>query len=174
MMLLLVALVLGCGIPFGVIFLMRVLDTTVKSKADFADMTVPFLAEIPLGVKRNKLGYASKSARFNNDNCKIIVEQGKRDMMNEAFRVLRTNLDMVIDRKQGEAFVAMFTSFNPNAGKTFVIQNIAASMALKNAKVLLVDLDLRKATLSKAMGQEHRGVAAYLNGKENDFHSHID
>ncbi len=174
MMLLLVAIILGCGIPFAVIFLMRVLDTTVKSKADFSDMTVPFLAEIPLAVRRNKLGFSSKAARFNNSNCKIIVEQGKRDMMNEAFRVLRTNLDMVIDKKPGKAFVSMFTSFNPNVGKTFVIQNIAASMALKNAKVLLLDLDLRKATLSLSMNLQHRGVAAYLNGKESDYHAHID
>ena len=47
-------------------------------------------------------------------------------MMNEAFRVFRTNLDMVIDKKPGEAYVTMFTSFNPNAGKTFVIQNTAS------------------------------------------------
>ena len=61
--------------------------------------------------------------------------------MNESFRVLRTNLDMVVEKKPGQAFVSMFTSFNPNAGKTFVIQNVAASMALKNVKVLLIGVD---------------------------------
>ncbi len=174
MMLLLIAIVLGCGIPFAVIFLIRVLDTTVKDKSDFSDMSVPFLAEIPLAVRRNKFGYISRASKYDNQNCKILVEQGKRDMMNEAFRVLRTNLDMVIEKEAGKAFVAMFTSFNPNAGKTFVIQNIAASMALKNSKVLLLDLDLRKATLSLSLNKEHRGVAAYLNGKESDFHPHVD
>jgi capsular exopolysaccharide synthesis family protein len=47
--------------------------------------------------------------------------------------------------------------------------NIAASMALKDAKVMLVDLDLRKASLSKALGVEHSGVAAYLNGKTEKY-----
>lgn len=174
MMLLLAALVLGFGIPFGVIFLIRVLDTTVKSKDDFNDLSVPFLAEIPLSVRKNKIGFISKADRFNNDNCRIFVEHGKRDMMNEAFRVFRTNLDMVVDKKPGEAFVSMFTSFNPNVGKTFVIQNIAASMSLKGANVLILDLDLRKATLSKALDKEHRGVSAYLNGKISDYHDHVD
>ena len=174
LMLLLAAIVLGCGIPFAVIFLMRILDTTVKGKEDFGEFSVPILAEIPLSVKRNRLGFLRNADRFNNANCRVIVEQGKRDMMNEAFRVFRTNLDMVIDKKPGEAYVTMFTSFNPNAGKTFVIQNIAASMALKGANVLMVDLDLRKATLGKANEKEHRGVAAYLNGKAADFHDNID
>ena len=47
-------------------------------------------------------------------------------------------------------------------------------MALKKAKVILVDLDLRKASLSKSLGVLHSGVAAYLNGKTDDYHSHVD
>ena len=104
---------------------------------------------------------------------KIIVEHGSRDMMNEAYRVLRTNLDLMIGKKTGST-VMMFTSFNPAAGKTFTVMNIAASMALKGAKVALVDLDLRKASLSKALGIEHSGVAAYLNGKSTDYKSNLD
>jgi capsular exopolysaccharide synthesis family protein len=47
--------------------------------------------------------------------------------------------------------------------------NIAASMALKNAKVLMIDLDLRKASLSKSLDVNHTGVAAYLNGKVDEY-----
>ena len=94
-------------------------------------------------------------------------------MMNEAYRVLRTNLDLMIGKKAGST-VMMFTSFNPAAGKTFTVMNIAASMALKGARVALVDLDLRKASLSKALGLEHSGVAAYLNGKATDFRQNLD
>lgn len=173
-LLLLLALVIGIGLPFAVIFLLRMIDTTVKDKDDLGEIAVPVLAEIPLSVKRNKLGIVTRASKFNNLNCHILVEHGKRDMMNEAFRVFRTNLDMVIEKKPGEAYVTMFTSFNPNAGKTFVIQNIAASMALKGSKVLLVDLDLRKATLSKALDKDHIGIAAYLNGKSSDYHVNVD
>ena len=52
--------------------------------------------------------------------------------------------------------------------------NIAASMALKGSKVLLLDLDLRKATLSKALSVTHSGVAAYLNGKVDDYRTNVE
>ena len=94
-------------------------------------------------------------------------------MMNEAYRVLRTNLDLMIGKKN-KSNVLMFTSFNPAAGKTFTVMNIAASMALKDAKVLLVDLDLRKASLSKALGVDHSGVAAYLNGKVDTYQENAE
>ena len=94
-------------------------------------------------------------------------------MMNEAYRVLRTNVDLMMGRKSGSK-VIMLTSFNPGVGKTFTIMNLAASMALKDAKVLLVDLDLRKSSLSKALDVVHTGVAAYLNGKVDDYHKYID
>ena len=105
--------------------------------------------------------------------CHVIVEQGSRDMMNEAFRVLRTNIDLMLSKKAGSK-VIMMTSFNPNAGKTFIVMNLAASMALKGAKVLLVDLDLRKASLSKQLDLIHTGVASYLNGKTDDYRHYVD
>lgn len=173
LMLLLVSMLIGAGIPFAVLFLRKMSDMTVKGRADFEHVPVPFLAEIPLFVKKNALGHIGKSAKFNNDNCRIVVEPGSRDMMNEAFRVLRTNFDIVIGKKSGEAYVSMFTSFNPNSGKTFVIQNLAAGMALKGSRVLLIDLDLRKATLSKSLGLNHTGLSSYLNGKTDDYASYI-
>lgn len=173
LMLLLAAVLIGAGVPFSVIFLRKMADTTVKTKADFDGVSVPFLAEIPLTVRKNRLGFIRKSARFDNGNCKIMVESGHRDMINEAFRVLRTNFDLIIDKRPGRAFTAMLTSFAPNAGKTFIIQNLAAVMALKQSKALLIDLDLRKATLSKAHGRIHTGVAAYLNGKAEDYNACI-
>ena len=104
---------------------------------------------------------------------RIIVEHGSRDMMNEAFRVLRTNVDLMIGKNK-DSQVLMFTSFNPAAGKTFSVMNLASSMALKGSKVLMVDLDLRKASLSKALDVVHTGVAAYLNGKVDDYRSNVD
>ena len=169
MLLLAGALIIGLGIPFGIILLKRISDNTVGSRTDFSDTPMPFLGEIPLSVKRNHLGYVRKSAKFNNRNCRIIVSAGKRDMMNEAFRVLRTNFDIIVEKKPGTAFVSMLTSFHPNAGKTFVIQNLAACMSLKKVNVLILDLDLRKATVSKALGCGHTGSAAYLNGKADDL-----
>ena len=173
MMIILAALVLGCGIPFAVYFLRKMLDMTIKNKGDLGHLSIPFLAEIPRFVKKEDR-YKKFRRRNNNDKSvtKILVKAGSRDMMNEAFRVLRTNLDLML--KKGKSHVLMFTSFNPNAGKTFTVMNIAASMALKDAKVLLIDLDLRKASLSKALDLVHSGVAAYLNGKIDDYKEYTD
>jgi len=163
MMILFAAMVLGAGIPFAYFFLRKTLDTSVKSKADLNNLSVPFLAEIPQRIVGGKTVNGGG----------VIVESGKRDMMNEAFRVLRTNTDLMLGRKDSSK-VIMFTSFNPGAGKTFNAMNLSASMALKGSKVLLVDLDLRKASLSKVLEINHSGVAAYLNGKTDDFKSHVD
>ena len=172
MMILLVALVLGFGVPFAFFFLRKMLDTVIKNKGDLGNLSVPFLAEIPRYVSGSGFKGLGKKGD-DKSSTKIIVEQGSRDMMNEAYRVLRTNLDLMIGR-DGKSKVLMFTSFNPNAGKTFTVLNIAASMALKNAKVLIVDLDLRKASLSKALGVEHSGVAAYLNGKVDTYQENAE
>lgn len=163
MMIMFIMIVLGCGAPFGFFLVKKLLDTSIKYKSDLGTLSVPFLAEIP---KMGKDG-------FNRDECKVIVKPGSRDMMNEAFRVLRTNVDLMLGKNAGSR-VIMFTSFNPGAGKTFSIMNVAASMALKKSKAIIVDLDLRKATLSQALGKEHTGVAAYLNGKIDDYRPYVD
>jgi len=173
MMILLVALVFGCGIPFAIFFLLKILDTTIKTKSDLDNLTVPFLAEIPQDETISKKGFLGRPVKFDKGNSRIIVEQGKRDMMNEAFRVFRTNIDLMIGKNAGSQ-VIMFTSFNPDAGKTFTIMNIGASMALKGSKVLMVDLDMRKASLSRCTDTVHSGVAAYLNGKQSDFRANVD
>ena len=163
MMIIFAMLVLGMGLPFGFFFLKRMLDTSVKNKADLGNISIPFLAEIPL--------YITKEKSF--DNSSILVEAGKRDMMNEAFRVLRTNVDLLLGRHEGSK-VIMFTSFNPASGKTFNVMNLAASMALKGSKSILIDLDLRKASLSKRLDLNHSGVAAYLNGKIDSLEGCMD
>ena len=175
MMIAFAMLVLGFGIPFGVFFLIKMLDKTIRNRADLGNLTVPFLAEIPKYVKKEdrhkKLKF--RHEQLGKNESVIVVKQGSRDMMNEAYRVLRTNIDLMLGRGTG-AKVIMLTSFNPNAGKTFSIMNIAASMALKGSKVIMVDLDLRKASLTQSLNVNHSGVAACLNGKVEDYHECID
>ena len=112
MMILLIALILGFGLPFAVFYVMKVLDTTVKGRNDLGKLSVPFLAELPqLGVTKNYWD-RFRLNRFDHKNNKILVQHGKRDSINEAFRVLRTNLDLMI-HKETETQAIMVTSFNP-------------------------------------------------------------
>lgn len=163
-MIMLIALILGAGIPFGIFFMINQLDTGVKTRNDLTNIQVPFLAEIPqLGQGAGILNKMRKKM-CDDANTKIVVAPSNRNSINEAFRVLRTNLDFMTGGQEG-CHKVMITSFNPNAGKTFVLMNMAATMALKGAKVLLLDLDLRKGTLGKALEHNKSGISAFLNGK---------
>lgn len=166
-MILLIALILGFGIPFVIFYLIWQFDTRVKSRSDLESLSTPFLAEIPHFGEKASWWNRFRRKPVNNHNCRIIVEPGNRNYMNEAFRVLRTNLDLMIGKEKGTRI--MVTSLNPNAGKTFMIMNMATSMSLKGAKTLLLDLDLRKATLSKALDLNNTGVSSYLNGNFSDY-----
>ena len=168
LLIVLIAVSIGLGLPFVFFFLKSRLDTAIKNKNDLGHLSVPFLAEIPRYVKPGQKFRRFCRVKDDDSLTRIIVKQGSRDMMNEAYRVLRTNIDLMIGRGN-RSNVIMFTSFNPNDGKTFTVMNIAAGMALKGAKVMLVDLDLRKASVSKSLGIGHSGVAAYLNGKSDSF-----
>lgn len=173
MMILLIAIVAGLGIPFVIIFLRKMLDTTVKSKSDLQSLNVPFLAEIPQKKVRGKRSLTIWDKRkFDDSNRTVLVRSGKRDIMNEAFRVLRTNLDLMLP-KDSVSDVIMFTSINPNSGKTFLSLNIAASMAIKGSKTIIIDLDMRKAALSQSVAEVENGLASYLGGRTDDIHSII-
>lgn len=67
--------------------------------------------------------------------------------------------------------VALFTSFNLGAGKTFATSNLALTMSLSKVKVVLVDMDLRKGSLGKRFGFDRKvsGLTTYLSGKVNNI-----
>ena len=55
MMILLASIVLGCAIPAGVLWLLAVSDTKVRSRKDVEGvLSVPFLGEIPMRDKKDK------------------------------------------------------------------------------------------------------------------------
>lgn len=173
MLIMLFALVAGAAIPFGVLFLKRMSDTTIHTKGDLTKLSAPFLGEIPQ-LKSKIKGRITNIGRikFDNSNCRIVVGHGKRDPLNEAFRVIRTNLDIMTGNDKTK--LVMLTSFNPNSGKTFTAMNIATSYALKGEKALLVDLDLRKGTLSKIVDlDKNSGVSTFLTGDKDDINELI-
>ena len=108
--------------------------------------------------------YELELMRDKKDKSEVVVHENGRDSVSEAFRIVRTNMDFmrVKDKKMQ---VVMFTSFNPGAGKTFVSMNLAMSFALTHKKVVLVDLDIRKGTLSSHVRVSDKGVTNYLSGR---------
>ncbi len=98
-----------------------------------------------------------------------LVQPKKRNIINEAFRVMRTNLEFMSNSYHARAFLV--TSINPGSGKTFSTINMAASFALKGSKVAVVDLDLRKASLSIYVNSPRKGVSTYLSEQTDDWKS---
>lgn len=169
-----IGFLIGLAVPLIIIFLFMRLDTKVKSKYDLTGLSIPFLGEMPLNesgkkVKRSlsKL-FHPHSRKLDDSELKMVVKEHSRSYINEAFRMLRTNLDFMSDTQQG-CKVIMLTSFNPGSGKTFISINLAKSLALKNKRVLVIDMDLRRASLSKYAGNPLSGVSSYLTGKETDI-----
>lgn len=166
----LMALLLGLAIPAVIILLRELLKSTVQGREDLKQLTAPFAGEIPLTSSKKKSKKKSKDGKSNIPA--VLVEDKNRDVMNEAFRVARSNLEFMLGYDETHK-VIMLTSLNPGSGKTFITANLSTAIGLKGKKVLAIDLDLRKASLSEYVGSPHKGISAFLSGKENDFHDQI-
>lgn len=160
---LLVGFALGLLIPIVIVFLQETLNTRVRGKKDLENLSIPFVGEIPLYGKVRRSGLFHKKVTPLTET-RVVVKEGSRDVVNEAFRVLRTNLEFV-SGENGKGQVILMTSFNPGSGKTFLTVNIAATLAIKGKRVLVIDGDLRRGSTSVYVGSPHHGLSNYLAGK---------
>ena len=158
---LLVALVLGLLVPAVIIFMQENMNTKVRGKKDLENLSVPCLGEIPLYLSNKKKNNKSPEHV-------IVVEESNRNIINEAFRVLRSNVDF-IKNKNTQQKVFVVTSFNPGSGKSFLSMNIAMSFAIKGKKVLVIDGDLRHGTVSAYVGSPKKGLTDYLGYEETSW-----
>lgn len=170
-MIMLIALVIGLALPTGVIYLLETTNNKVRGRKDIEDcITAPFVGEIPLVEERKKglsaLGPAQDTAYG------IVVEHGNHDLINEAFRIVRTNIEFLTPQT-GTAIVQMLTSYNSGSGKTFLAMNIATSLAIKDKRVLVIDGDLRTAGLSQYIGCPKTGLSNYLGRHTDDIEAAI-
>ena len=163
-MILFAAVVLGAVIPMGVLWLLNVTDTKVRTRRELDDaLSVPFLGDIP------------RHSTYKDENADaIVVHENGRDSVSEAFRIIRTNMEFMRVKSENLQ-VVMFTSANPGAGKTFVSSNLAMSIAQTNKKVVLVDVDIRKGTLSGIFSNSsgRMGLTHYLSGRTDDLNDII-
>ena len=153
----LAGLLLPAIILYGIFWYFS-LDSMIHTRRDVEAMcNIPILGELP--AKKGK-----------NDR-EIVVTDNGRDRMSEAFRIVRSNLDYVVEKRNFEGAVIQFTSTMPGEGKSFVAANLALTCAHGGKRVVAVDLDLRKGRFSAYAGLESAtiGVSAYLSGKVHDM-----
>ena len=174
---LLTAILLGLLVPVIVIYVRENMNTKVRGRKDIESLTIPFAGEIPLYTRSTRhhtlcrwLGWLYKSRHGQEAREYLpVVKLHSRNIINEAFRVVRTNLEFMAGGSQ-DTKVIMVTSMNPGSGKTFLTMNTAISFAIKGIKVAVVDFDMRRASLSEYVHLPEIGVADYLNSKLTDWH----
>lgn len=157
---LLAALVLGILIPVIVIFIRENMNTTIRGRKDLEDVSVPFIGEIPFFALRKQKWLRKRMV----ETRAIVVKEGSRSLINEAFRVVRSNIDFMVN-KDCKQNVFVLTSFNPGSGKSFLAMNIAISFAIKKKKILVVDGDMRHGSVSAYIDSPDKGLSDYLGNR---------
>lgn len=170
-----VMFVLGFLLPSMAFYAIETSNTKIRSRKDLELLSIPLVGEIPFVGKKQrfkKLFYTKKQKQASIDTPLTIVEEGNRDVSNEAFRVIRSNLEMMMGKAPGSE-VIILTSFNPGSGKSFICYNLGAAFALKKKRVLLIDGDLRHGSLSMYAGSPRKGYTDYLNGNSDDWRQYL-
>ncbi len=153
---LLLAFLIGLAIPAVILLSMLFIDTRVKTRKDVENaISVPFLAEVPFKKLKKKELKEIKNGVYYDPNSKGIFT--------ESMRLMTTNLEFMKPEGVDHAVVAT-TSFSVSAGKTFIDTNLAACLADAQKKVIIIDCDLRKRTISKQFGLKHKtsGLSNFL------------
>ncbi len=153
MMVYLVCLVLGCGIPAAFIFLKEIFNTKILERSDIEKITkLPIIGQIPY-----------TSPRDINSSSTLVIDSPKSPV-SEAFRSIRTNIEYIVQGKDKCIFSVIADS--PGIGKTYISINMASIYAMYGKKTLLVGMDLRKPRLYQEFGISNKvGVSTYLAGK---------
>ena len=153
-MIYLVALVLGVGIPVGVIYMLELTKFKIEGRADVEKLTsVPIIGDIPLTDEKQGA---------------IAVFENQNNLMSETFRNIRTNLQFMLENDKK---VILVTSTVSGEGKSFISANLAISLSLLGKKVVIVGLDIRKPGLNKVFNIPRKGVGItqYLANPEKNL-----
>ena len=147
----LIALILGVGIPVGVIYLLELTKFKIEGRSDVEKLTnVPIVGDIPLTDEKQGA---------------IAVFENQNNLMSETFRNIRTNLQFMLENDKK---VILVTSTVSGEGKSFISANLAISLSLLGKKVIIVGLDIRKPGLNKVFNipRKEVGITQYLANPE--------
>ena len=139
-------LLLGLIIPFGILFLLKILDTKINIREDL-EKGLPgltILGEVPFDEN-----YSSE----NND----------RGIIAESTRVIRSSMSFLLNQNKPQVIIA--TSTIKGEGKSFISYNIAQSYNALGKKVILIGADLRNPQVHTLLGIErgNLGLSTFLN-----------
>ncbi|HBS6642690.1 TPA: polysaccharide biosynthesis tyrosine autokinase [Klebsiella pneumoniae] len=159
-----IGFILGLFFSVALIMLRFLLRRGIESPEQLEEMGINVYASIP--VSEWLLKASDKRKRKNNESDKLLAVENPTDLAVEAIRSLRTSLHFAMLEAKNN--VLMISGASPNAGKTFVSTNLAATISLANKSVLFIDADLRKGYVHKRLGNEGKsGLSDILSGQAN-------
>jgi succinoglycan biosynthesis transport protein ExoP len=155
---------LGTGIAFA--FAAESLDNLIRSPEEVESLTgVPLFGTIPhIKLGRGKSsGQELETIGEGPGRGSLIALLQPSSQASEAFRSLRTALLLASAGKPPKT--VLIASAVPGEGKTMVSMNIAAMLAQRGARVLLIDADLRRGQIAaRSMTPKNLGLSGALTG----------
>lgn len=131
-LILLIGFLVGVVIPAIVLYLKSIFDVSIHNRDEVEKLTsIPILGEIP----HIKTSEAAPLITSFEGNAPVV----------EAFRMLRFNMGFL----KHSTHVLTITSSTPGQGKSFISTNISLCLSMAKKRILLIDADIRKQTISK-------------------------
>ena len=146
------------GIALILAFILESLDTSLSSVAEIEEISgLPSLALIPKA--RRPADPSSQTPAQRN----LLVLTSPKSQFAESFRALRTSLLLSVAGREPQ--IILLTSATPSEGKTTASLNLAAVLAQRDVRVLLIDADLRRPTVHHRFGLNGKvGLTSVLTG----------
>jgi len=174
-----IAIVLGLGLGIGAALLIHSLDSKIRTFDDVRKfVSLPVLGTIPHiqsdDMELDNLEQEISSAKGSDKDkyeqilqqvqARLITNYSPKSSTAEAFRILRTNI--ISRKKNSDCTTLLITSSGPKEGKSTIQANMATALAQMDAKVILVDLDLRRPMVHTILGfEKETGMSDFLMDK---------
>jgi capsular exopolysaccharide synthesis family protein len=159
-----VGLLSGLVLGVTLAFILESLDTSVKSAEELERLiAAPALAVIPL-ARSSWLRMGGDRGRPKNGSVESIVLKHPSSTLAESYRTLRTAILLSTAPRPPQAMLV--TSAQPREGKTSTSLNLALGLAQRGVPVVIVDADLRRPGISRALAlsENGSGLSSLLSG----------
>jgi capsular exopolysaccharide synthesis family protein len=139
-------LLFGLLIPTVFVVLIELLNNTIRSTKD---------------VEKNSSFPLIGAVRHTKSTDPLVVAKNPRSAFTEMFRVIRTRIEFIVQRKT--KITALITSTESGDGKTYFAVNLASVYSMASKKTILVDMDIRKPSVNQRFNiVQPNGVTNYL------------